>query len=409
MRVGFAKRDITPKPGVFLAGNGEHQSVRIHDPLSVRAAVLKTGSEWLALVSCDLIGLDAASTLRVRKLLREKPELTPDHLFIVPTHTHNGPHTRFTKHAFLKHRDEVYLNRVEAAIAEAVEEASKQTQDAVMKAARGAALENFNRRLVTPDGTAHFYNPRTLRAHPEYEKLTTGVADAELNALQFTSPQGEVLLTLVQYAAHPLTVGIYEHVISADYCGVLVDRLEEATGAPALFLQGACGDLHCKGLFEGFERQREMGGNLAEETLRILKEPALEEDAPELRVTRTRLRLPIDSARRENGEWVAEYFQDPYEVEMSAAQVGPVVMASLPGEVCIEPGLQIKWNSPFLQTWLLYNCHAYSSYMVHPRAYLEGGYEANNNCLAPEAAPAAVTTALELCRKLKQSKGGFPG
>lgn len=400
LQIGFAKYDITPEVGVYLAGNGDFVSTRVNDPLFVRAVVARRESVWVALVSCDLIGIGPETVRGVRALLRDEPGIQTANILISCTHTHNGPTTRFIKNNAVKHRDPEYMQRIAIEIAKAIRSAHSSVRAATMTAARGAVFENFNRRLVTPEGKAHFYNPRTLREHPEYAALATGVTDNEVNTIQFKDESGAPIVTMVNYAAHPLTVGIFEHVISADYCGVTVNEIENATQAPAIFFQGACGDLHNKGLFTGFGRQQEMGQSIAREVLRILGEPNTRDSDPGLAISHTLLEMPVDDQRRLNGEWLADYFAPPYTVEMAAVRIGPVVFATLPGEVCCEPGLQIKWNSPFPQTWLLYNCNAYSAYIVLKRAYNEGGYEAENNCFTPGAGECVVTTALNLCNGL---------
>lgn len=401
MKVGFAKRDITPEVGVFLAGNGDYQSKRLHDPLYARAVVLTDGDHWVALVSCDLIGIDHESVSRVRELLREQGFTQTEAVLISCTHTHNGPHTRFLRRPPTHHEpDPAYMDQLHHAVADAIVEASRELRPATMKYARGLAYENFNRRLVTPDGTAHFYNPGTLRKRPELAELNGGVVDRELDVLQFLDPSGKPFLTLAHYAAHPLTIGIYEDVISTDYCGRFVGMLEEAYGVPAVFFQGACGDIHSKGLFEGFERCEEMAANLTAETRRILESEECGRAVPSLAWAQTVVRLPVDPARREQGGWNPEIFGENFIAEMTAVALGPVVMVSLPGELCCQPGLEIRWNSPFAQTWLLYLCNSHAAYLVPPRAYTEGGYEAGANCLRPEACPLMVRTAQDLCRRL---------
>lgn len=396
LEIGFAKRDITPEVGVYLAGNGDFVSTRVNDPLYARAVVARCASVWVAFVSCDLIGIGPDTVREVRELLQGEDGMQTANILISCTHTHNGPTTQFLKKGAAKHRDPDYMRRIAVEIAAAIRDAHAEVRAATLTAARGAVFENFNRRLVTADGVAHFYNPRTLREHPEYAALATGVTDNEVNAIQFKGEDGSPILTMVNYAAHPLTVGIFEHVISADYCGVVVDEIEKATGAPAIFFQGACGDLHNKGLFAGFGRQIEMGQSIAGETLRILGEPNIHDANPDLAIVHTEVELPVDDGRRLNGEWLADYFKPPYTVSMAAVRMGPIAFATLPGEVCCEPGLEIKWNAPFPQTWLLYNCNEYSAYIVHKRAYLEGGYEAENNCFTATAGERVVSTALNL-------------
>ena len=401
MKIGFSKRDITPTVGCILSGNGDFVSTGIHDPLQARAMVLEESGRRVALVSCDLLGIAPEQVAGIKSKLKGRGDRVFDQVLITSTHTHNGPTTCFNRPNRLRHRDEAYLEKLELAVVEAVMEAAGTLNGAVMKTGRGFADENFNRRLITPDGEAHFYNPRTLSKHPEYADLIGGVADRELNALQFLDAGGRVLLTMVQYAAHPLSVGQFAHVITRDYCGRLVDLLEAAYGAPAIFIQGACGDLHCRGLFAGFDRMEEMAGNLAKEVQRVLSFPGLPTIAPTLETASAAIRLEVDQPRRAANSWRQEVFGDHYAVEMDAFRLGPIALVGIPGELCSEPGLQIKSNAAFSQTWLLYNCNAYAGYLIPRRAYLEKGYEYDATCLLPSACELVVRTASELCRHIE--------
>ncbi len=392
MKCGFAKRDITPAAGVFLAGNGEFQSTGINDPLFIRAVVLENEGVWTALISADLIGIELETVRSIRSRLSKLDTGKPEHIFISCTHTHNGPHTRFNRKTAEKHRDSKYLERLAIQAVEAIAEADKKKETASITYARGYAFENMNRRIITPDGKAHFYNPRLLREQPEIADRISGIADTELDALQFYRNDGSVILTAVHYAAHPLTLGIYSHVISADYPGPLVDKLEAKYNAPAVFFQGACGDLHPRGLFAGFERMRDMGGKLADEAIRVLSARTYREYDIELRVMRADLKLPVDCVRQHSNTWT-DLFGAYYEAEMGAVVLGQIAFVTAPGEITGAAGLQIKWNSPFIQTWVLYNTNCYAGYICPKRYYIEGGYEGDSaQCLHPDACDVVIKT-----------------
>lgn len=64
-----------------------------------------------------------------------------------------------------------------------------------------------------------------------------------------TNVHGATLATLVNYACHPTTLAWANTLISPDYVGSMRERVEQDTGAPCLFLQGASGEL---GPREGF-------------------------------------------------------------------------------------------------------------------------------------------------------------
>src|SRR5260370_2886593 len=92
LQVGFGEADVTPKLGkdpVYMAGFGQNRkATKIHDPLFVRAVVLKDGNRKIALASVDLVGFFHANVLNVRKQL---PGF--HYVLISSTHNHAGPDT----------------------------------------------------------------------------------------------------------------------------------------------------------------------------------------------------------------------------------------------------------------------------------------------------------------------------
>lgn len=68
-------------------------------------------------------------------------------------------------------------------------------------------------------------------------------ADDTLLVGRVTDAMGCIRATLVNYACHPTTLGPENRAISPDYIGAMRETIQQATGAPAIFLQGASGDL----------------------------------------------------------------------------------------------------------------------------------------------------------------------
>ena len=82
------------------------------------------------------------------------------------------------------------------------------------------------------------------------------------------------------------------------------------------------------------------------------------------------------------------------ELEIQLLTFSDICFVGVPGELLVEPGLEIKWHSPFRKTFILYNTTAYISYIPHANAYLEGGYEVDTALLAPNASFKIVSTAI---------------
>ena len=70
-----------------------------------------------------------------------------------------------------------------------------------------------------------------------------GIPDDTLLVGRITDPQGRLRAVLVNYACHPTTLAWDNTAISPDFVGAMREVIQDATGAPALFLLGACGDL----------------------------------------------------------------------------------------------------------------------------------------------------------------------
>src|SRR5262249_51273556 len=70
-----------------------------------------------------------------------------------------------------------------------------------------------------------------------------GPADDTVLVARVTAERGTLLGTLVNYACHPTTLAWENTQISPDYPGALREVIENVTGAPCVFLQGASGDL----------------------------------------------------------------------------------------------------------------------------------------------------------------------
>jgi hypothetical protein len=76
-----------------------------------------------------------------------------------------------------------------------------------------------------------------------------GPADDTVLLGRVIAADGKTVGTLVNYACHPTTLAWENTLLSPDFVGAMRDVVEQHTGAPCLFLQGASGDL---GPREGF-------------------------------------------------------------------------------------------------------------------------------------------------------------
>src|SRR4030095_5537934 len=72
-----------------------------------------------------------------------------------------------------------------------------------------------------------------------YNYYAPDLFDRRVSVLQVRGLDGQAIGTLVNYAIHPEVLGSAQGILSPDLVGPLCDRIEEAAGGIALFMNGA--------------------------------------------------------------------------------------------------------------------------------------------------------------------------
>src|SRR5687768_327671 len=92
LRIGTAKKDITPKLGIPLAGYySERGADGVHDPLHAKVIVLENDGTKAALISLDLISTLRSTVEEARSLIEKKTGIPGKNVMISATHSHTGP------------------------------------------------------------------------------------------------------------------------------------------------------------------------------------------------------------------------------------------------------------------------------------------------------------------------------
>ena len=92
--------------------------------------------------------------------------------------------------------------------------------------------------------------------------------------------------------------------------------------------------------------------------------------------------------------------------EIQAISLGNIALASIPGELFVEYGLEIKKKSPFPHTFIIGYANDYVGYIPTSKAFEEGGYEVRTGIaskLDPGVGEFITKKALEILNKLKES------
>jgi hypothetical protein len=217
---GAGKRNITPDPLLPISGGmGTPTPAKSRQgDLTARAMVFRSGSETVAVAGVDLLGYPSVLGDRARALV---PRLAPTSILIGSTHTHSAPDCYAYPDGKGGHTGSLpYMEFVGQQVGAAINEALDSLQPAELRTASGEARGKIAYNYYAPD---------------LYDRAAT--------VLQVRSTNGQPIGTLVNYAIHPEVMGNAQGILSPDLVGPLYDRIEQAAGGIALFMNGAQGGM----------------------------------------------------------------------------------------------------------------------------------------------------------------------
>jgi len=388
---GTATADITPtldRP-VYLAGFAPNRTATgILHPLEASVLYLRRGDDAVALVTADLIGLLRPDVDAIRARVTALP---PERVMICSTHTHAGPDTigMWGKGAlgvpFRSGVDPEYMERLHAAIADAVDRAAATAAPAALGVGAFDAPESWvtNHRK----GGGRFDRVTVLSVRPD------GAADPTA--------------VLVNFAAHPEGLWDKNTEISPDYPASFRARLRALGVATPLFFSGPLGGMLTPNIPKKMDLsgRRKMcdnlGVQLADQVHGALGALDALPDAP-LRIARTVELLENKNWRFRLGSRLGVFNRDlndrgGVETEMNLIEVGPLRVLTIPGEPLPELGHRLAevLDAPYPMIMALGNDEL--GYIL-PEDLLgvrEYGYE-RTMTLTPDLGPWAERTAKRL-------------
>jgi hypothetical protein len=261
LEAGFAEADITPaidpaRP-VWIAGYGMgRRATGVHDPLRVRAVVLRDGARKFALACVDLVGLQYPETKRIRARLPEFAEV-----MVSSTHNHEGPDVIgiWGANPLQRGVDDRYLELVVERVVAAIRAADKAARPA--RAQYGEAddesLVGDSRLPKVKDGRIRVVRfdpddalapatpaaPATSATPATSAPPTTGVPLAKPASQPAAKSPAKPLGLLVVWTCHPEAMGSRNTLLTADFVAATVAKLTADYGCPVAYFSGAVGGL----------------------------------------------------------------------------------------------------------------------------------------------------------------------
>lgn len=434
---GAAVADITPPPGKRMDGYGgrTQPSQGVHDPLFARALVLDEGSGQegrCAIVSCDLLGMHPWITAEVRRRAQESCGIPREGVVVAATHSHAGP--LGLRGGMFSYLDEPLAAEVARKVAGAVAAAWGQRRPAALKLGQATVdTVSMNRR------------------HPDWP------TDPVLRLLLVDGEDGRPVAALLNFACHATVLDGSNLLLSAEFPGVAARLVQEQTGAPCVYLNGACGDVNPLWVRQDFDSVERVGQIIGGQALRLIGElrtlgPGQRAHnirwdefpekpvpgrivPPRVRSALRPLELPLrpflpdeeygsliaelearaaalppgshqrrevmaQLTRRRTERWAAAWARRQREAaaqrtEVQALSLGRgLALAALPGEFFVATGEALR------AAWggdLLLACYAndYIGYVIPEEAYEQGGYESGITFCGPAAEELVRRAALE--------------
>jgi len=432
LRAGAALADISPPPGIELAGYPHHprHNLGVHDPLYAGCLILDDGRTRLAIVTLDILMYSKSYVRALRERVNLRTGIPTGNLMVCCSHTHSGPWAsgRLDLEALEKKLkpDAGYLHTLDARLERLVEEANASLFEAKIGIGKG-----YCGREQGVGGNRH--DPR-------------GIADPEAWVLGVQDSKGNWRACLLKYALHPTFLHSDNLLVSADYPGYI--RRQFATRKPGmvfLFAQGTSGNQSPRFFRSGktFAEAERVGTALGQEAEHVLDSLQLHDSLPlwagstEIEIEKRRLPARIEAeeqvaAARKVWEelkasgapaeslWEAElklfgaedtlgYIllaekgrrfplrDEELPVEIQVLGMGDDRIVGVQGELFVEFGLTIQYRSPFSRTFVIELANGcLPGYAATAKAYAEGGYEAGTSLLSGRSGDQIVEAAVRL-------------
>jgi hypothetical protein len=364
-------------------------STGVHDPIKVRALVLESGGVralWLAL---DVVGMDPTLLAELRGRL-EQLGLRYAAVIAAASHTHSGPgaYARSDLFGFLALDRE--SPRVRGRIFSAMEEATRQA-------------EHRKRPALVGTGASEVTGIAESRVH--------GPLDHELGVLKVMGADGRPVAVVWNYAIHGTALGLDNFKLSGDLMGDAGARIEEQLGVPALFVNGAVGDVSPRQ--RGWDGVASSGKILSAAVLALWPRIPADPD-PRLATAVETAALPAPALEVRNclGRFVPRGTRLglrsalPASAEIVAVGIGRGAWVAVPGELETRLGQDIKsaGRPRFAQTFVAGVSNAYQGYFLTSEHFRTPSYISCGSLYGERGGEIVRDAAVDVLRELGERR-----
>ncbi len=419
LQAGTAVIDITPQQWP-LAPRGSftpRPMESAHDPLNVRCLVLDDGDTRIALAVVDSCMVHRDVLDPAKQQASEATGIPPEHILVSATHTHSAP---FANAQHGTPQELAYQKQLLDGIVEAIVQASKNLQPATTGwSGYDLPDEVFNRRWFLKPGTVAT-NPfgedtDIVKMNPPRDKNIlinpAGPIDPEVSVLYVANAKGRPLAVFANYSLH--YVGATGNQMSADYFGEFSRLMPVRVGRPAegfvaMMSNGTSANINNinfrnpRPRRELYEQIRIVASKTADAATRAIRqidsrsgdltlamrqrEITLKHRVPTAeQIERAKRIVEMDAEAEKKLPRLAKAYAlrtlklaeeaPTTQVVIQTVRIGDLAICTLPFEVFVETGLELKDKSPAADTFVMSLANGGYGYLPTPEQHQFGGYE----------------------------------
>jgi len=451
LRAGTAAVDISPT--VFPMQLRSGKSKYVHDPLHVRAVAFENGEGRVVIALMDAIGVGREMTDEAKAITAKKTGWKVEQMLVSGTHTHTAPKGGDTspgRIAYEKTRREGLVKALTKAI-ESLEPAK------VGFASDKEPSEVYNRRWYLKPGTMD-RNPLNgydqVRTNAPRGNLLkpAGPTDPEVCVVNVQTRRGRALGLIANYSLHYVggipkvkeAGGKIVGMASADYYGEFARIVPFRLGGNppenfvAMMTNGTSGDINNIDFYSKrpprapFEQIQIVAHKTADAAWRAVKKIENYNENPKVAILQREVTLKYRTPSREQVDKAIELmklarkerdainkrtssvasntisYASPEKertesVIIQAVRIGDQAVLSMPFEVLVEIGLEIKEKSPFPHTFTIELANGGYGYLPPPNQHKLGGYETwlGTSRFEKDTSVILVKNLLEMLEELK--------
>ncbi len=412
--VGTASVDITPKvlPLPLVGGWSPKPTTVINDHLHARSIAFSDGKGRAVITVVDNLMMGREMLDEIKAAAAKRSGWAAKEMMISATHAHSCPPAGGGGG---KERD-AYHQQIKKGIEDSIVKAVKALKPGrVGFGSSDLPEEVFNRRWYLKEGTMPanpFGGMDTVKMNPSRSTIVrpAGPTDPEICVVDVRNSRGKPLGILANYSLH--YVGGTENQVSADYFGefarLMANRMRGSSPEfVAMMSNGTSGDINNID-FTGtrppriaFEQIGVVATKAADTAWRATKDiqhvdkavvkmvqrevplswrkPTPDQLAEAERILKLSDKeaatLPRHAQTYASRTLTQAAREGKADVMVQAIRIGDQAIVSMPFEVLVEIGLEIKERSPFKHTFVIELANGAYGYLPTPEQHQLGGYE----------------------------------